>query len=98
MLLEKSIQAGEIITLKIMSGEEVIGKLVSEGDDYFEVTRPTVTQLTQQGVIMIPYVFSLNSDKTIRIAKSAVIISAVTEKEFADGYIQNTTGLSLASG
>jgi hypothetical protein len=45
---------------------------------------------------MAPYLFTVSSEKDVRLSKSTVTIIEATEKQFADSYIQGTTGIKLA--
>jgi hypothetical protein len=96
MLIDKGVSPGEVITIKLTSGEELITKLVEESVTYYKVSRPMVLSASQQGIGMMPYLFTVDPDKEIKIFKSGVVIAEATDKAFADGYIQQTTGIKLA--
>jgi hypothetical protein len=96
MLIDKGVSAGEVITLKLTSGEEIVAKLVEETDSYFKVSRPLVIGHTAQGPGLMPYLFTVNPDKEIKILKPTVVVSEASDKVFADQYIQGTTGIKLA--
>jgi len=96
MLIDKGVTAGEIITIKFTSGEEIIAKLVEDAVTYYKVNRPMVLTAGQQGLGMAPYLFTVDNEKDIRIFKTNVVVAEATQKEFADSYIQGTTGIKLA--
>lgn len=95
MLIDKGITVGEVVTMKLTSGEEVIAKLVEDGTDYYKVSKPMVLSMTAQGIGMAPYLFTVNPDKDIKIFKSNITVSEATDKQFADSYTQGTTGIAL---
>lgn len=95
MLIDKGITVGEVVTMKLTSGEEVIAKLVEDNNDYYKVSKPMVLSMTAQGIGMAPYLFTVNPDKDIKIFKSNITVSEVTDKQFADSYTQGTTGIAL---
>jgi hypothetical protein len=95
MLIDKGVSPNEIITLKLITGEEVIAKLIEEKADLYVLSKPSILSLSQQGVGMAPFFFTVNPDKNIKINKSATISVEPTDKDFADKYIQATTGIQL---
>ena len=96
MLIDKGVSVGEVITIKLVSGEEVIAKLVEETATHYKLNRPMVLTMAQQGIGMVPYLFTVNPNKDVKLNHSTVTIVEATDKEFADAYIQQTTGIKLA--
>jgi hypothetical protein len=96
MLIDKGIAAGEVVSLKLTSGEEVIAKLVEETATGYRVSKPLVLSMGPQGIGMVPFMFTVNPEKEINISKNAVSVIVNCDKQFADQYIQGTTGIKLA--
>ena len=96
MFIDRGVTAGEVITLKLTSGEELVAKLVEEQPMHFKLSRPLVIGMGPQGPAMMPYLFTVHPDKEILLNKSTVTVVAASEKSFADQYIQGTTGIKLA--
>lgn len=96
MLIDKGAAVGEVVTLKLTSGEELIGKLVEETDVHYKLSRPMVIAMGQQGPGLMPYLFTVSPDKDIKLSKGTVTVVAATDKMFADQFIQTTTGIKLA--
>ena len=42
MLIDKGVASGEVITLKLTSGEELVAKLVEETAVYYKLSHPQV--------------------------------------------------------
>lgn len=95
MLIDKGITEGEVITLKLTSGEELIGKLAADDVAYFKLHRPMVVGMGPNGPALMPYLFTVNPEKDVKISKSVVAVSEATDKNFADQFIQATTGIKL---
>lgn len=95
MIIDKGIAAGEVITLKLTSGEELVAKLVEETAVYYKLSRPMVIGMGQQGPGLMPYLFTIHPDKEIKLNKSTVTLAEATDKSFADQFIQSTTGIKL---
>lgn len=96
MLIDKGITPGEVVTIKLTSGEEIISKLVDDGPMFYKLSKPMVLSAGPQGMGLIPYLITVNPDKEIKMFKSSVITIEATDKQFADVYVQQTTGIKLA--
>lgn len=95
MLIDKGVTAGEVITLKLTSGEELVAKLVEETPTYYKLSRPMVIGMGQQGPGLMPYLFTVHPEKEVKLLKTTVTLAEATDKQFADQFIQSTTGIKL---
>jgi len=95
MLINKGICEGEVITLKLTSGEEIVAKLVEDGVTYYKLSRPMVIAMGPNGPGLMPYLFTVSPDNDIKISKVTVTVAEATDKAFADQFIQSTTGIAL---
>lgn len=95
MLIDKGISAGSVVTLKLVSGEEIIAKYVEESLDSIKISKPMSLSMSPKGLGMMPFAFTVGGDKDISVFKTAVIMISVTDKQFADQFIQSTTGIAL---
>ena len=95
MLIDKGVTEGEVITLKLTSGEELVAKLVEDGPVYYKLSRPMVIGMGQQGPGLMPYLFTVHPDKEVKLNKSVVAMAEATDKQFADQFIESTTGIQL---
>jgi hypothetical protein len=96
MLIDKGVSEGEVITLKLTSGEEIVAKLVEDGAAYYKLKNPQVIGMGPKGPGLMPYLFTVNPDKEIKLLKITVTVAEATDKSFADQFIQSTTGIALA--
>lgn len=94
MIIDKGISPGEIITIKLTSGEEVIAKLIEETDIYIKVAKPRVLTSAGGGIGLAPYLFTVDQDKDIKMYKPFVIIEP-TQNEYATQYLSATSGIQL---
>jgi len=95
MLIDKGVCEGEVVTFKLTSGEEIVAKLVEDGPVYYKLSRPMVIGMGQQGPGLMPYLFTVHPDKDVRLNKSVVAMAEATDKQFADQFIQSTTGIKM---
>lgn len=96
MLIDKGCGVGDIVTLKLTSGDEVIAKLVEETDKYIKISRPLALAASRQGIGMVQYLYTVDPDREIKISRNSVMIFEPTESEVVKQYIQTTTNISLA--
>jgi uncharacterized alpha/beta hydrolase family protein len=96
MLIDKGVAAGEVITLKLTSGEELVAKLVEETAVHYKLSHPQVIGHGPKGPGLMPYLFTVNPDKEVKLLKTAVTVVEASDKVFADQFIQATTGIKLA--
>ncbi len=96
MLISKGVSAGEVITLKLTSGEEIVAKLEEETDSYYKLSKPMVIGMGQKGPGLMPYLFTVNPNTDIRLQKSTVTVAEATDEAFAKQFLESTTGIALA--
>lgn len=95
MLIDKGVSAGEVVTLKLTSGEELVARLDEETATHYKLTKPMVIGMGQNGPGLMPYLFTVSPDKTIPLLKSTVTVAVSSDKVFADQYLQSTTNIKL---
>ena len=96
MLISKKFKENDVISLKVSSGEEVIGRYLREDDAYFYITKPNVLMMNGQGMGMVPYMFTVNPDQDYAISKSSVITLSTTDGDVAKQYLSKTSGIALS--
>lgn len=99
MLFQKQFNAGDVLTFRLTSGEEVIARYQGETLTDYQLTKPLTLTPTPNGNLgMITTVFSAElNTSTINLQKTAVAFVAHTKKEFADEYTRATSGIKPAS-
>ena len=90
MLINKSHTKGDVVTIKLTSDTEIITRFISQDDSGITIEKPMAVQITQQGLGLMPWLFSADASKEITIC------TMDTLKDLADQYIEGTTGISLA--
>jgi hypothetical protein len=96
MLISKGLAEGEVVTLKLTSGEELVAKLVEDGPLHYKLKNPQVIGMGPKGPGLMPYLFTVSPDKEIRLQKSTVTVAEPTDEQFAKQFIESTTGIALA--
>ena len=95
MLIDKGVSVGEVITLKLTSGEEIVAKLAEETTTHYKLAKPMVIGMGPSGPGLMPYLFTVNPEKEVKLLKSTVTVAEATDKQFADQFVQQTTGIKL---
>lgn len=95
MLINKGISPGEVVTIKVVTGEEIVAKYVEETSTGHKVSRPMVLSMTQKGLGMMPMLFTVDPDSDILINSASIVMLTVTEADFAKQYTTSVTGIQL---
>ena len=96
-MLVQTFKPNDIITMKLVTGEEIISKFVESSDTGYKVSKPLVLSITSQGPAMTPFLFTAEIAGEIALPKHAVIALAVTDKQTAGQYIKGTSGIQPAT-
>ena len=97
MLIEIPYKTGDTVSLKLISGEEVVGRIGEPTQDVVTLTKPMTFIMGPQGLGMVPYMFSAPQDAKIKIKDSAIVAIVKTDDQVNKQYLQQTTNLTLAS-
>jgi hypothetical protein len=97
MLIEIPYKTGDTVSLKLISGEEVVGRIGEPTQDVVILTKPMTFIMGPQGLGMVPYMFSAPKDAKIKIKENAIVAIVKTDDQINTQYIAQTTSLSLAS-
>ena len=94
MLLQNSkFLSGDTISIKLISGDELIGKYVKEDMTTITLSKPMILAMTPKGPGLAPAMMTVNPEQDFTINKSAVILQGETIKEIADQYTYQSTGI-----
>ena len=94
MLITTPMSLNDIVTVKMVGGDEVVGKLTDERtDEYVELAKPLVVMMGQQGFGLAPYILTAGPDASAKLDRKHVIAIVKTYEQVAKEYIKQTTGL-----
>jgi hypothetical protein len=94
MLIELPAKLNDVVTLKLVGGDEVLGRLADERmESYVEISKPLLVMMAQQGFGLVPYVLTAGPDAKIKINIHHVIAVTKTFDQVAKEYLKQTTGL-----
>ena len=95
MLLDVPYKKGDCISLKLTSGEEVIGRLEEEKNDSLILSKPMMIAATQEGLGLAPFMFSVGPSAKFVLKLSNVLCVVKSDREFSKQYLENTTGIQI---
>lgn len=93
MIIETPYKINDVVSIKLSSGEELVGKLVDESGDTVTLSKPLMLSMTQKGMGLAPYMFTVDPESKISFNQKNIITLAKTMETMAKQYIQSTTGL-----
>jgi hypothetical protein len=93
--MQIAIPTNQVYTFKLNSGEELIAKIVQSGGDFIIIEEPVSIAPTQQGMQMIPSVFTAEPKGEFRLNTNSIAIYAETEDSVRMKYLEATTGIKV---
>ena len=97
MLVEEQYKIGDIVSIKLSSGEEMIARLEDESKVDITIWKPYILVAAQKGVALAPYMFTINPEVKIKLKINNVICIVKSAKDASDMYIKQSTGIAIAS-
>lgn len=94
MLIEKGFTAGDVVSLKLLNGDEIIARYESDTLEEIKINRPLAVTVTGQGLGMIPWVF-LGEKEAVTLSRTHVFVMMPSKKDAATQYMQGTTSIAL---
>ena len=108
MLVKRPLEINDIVAVKLVSGEELIGKLVSlpnSGSKRISLTKPIVLGMQQQqnpttgqlsvGLGFGPFMLGISDDETVELEEHAYLTFSKARDEVKNAYLKSTTGLEV---
>lgn len=95
MLIDKGFSANDVVSLKLINGDELIARFDTETSDSITISKPLAVTLGPQGLGMIPWMFLGDKDK-YTLQRSHVFAVVSSKPDAAAQYLQGTTGIALA--
>ena len=93
--LNTGIKEGDVVTLKLTSGEELVAQLVEDGAAYYKLKHVQVIGQGPKGPGLMPYLFTVNPEKAIKMQKTTVTVAEPTDEQFAKQFLSATSGIAL---
>ena len=79
MIIETTYKANDTITIRTTAGEELVARFVSEDANHLVVTKPLALQVSQQGIGLGPWTFTVDPASTIKLC--TVLYLSIKQKK-----------------
>ena len=93
MLVLKTYSTGDIVSFKLINGDEIVARIELVDTDWFEISKPCTVMPSPQGMGLIQSLFTADADVNVRLQKSHVIMHAPSIDAMQKHYIKTTTGI-----
>jgi hypothetical protein len=93
MLIQKEYQEGDIVSFKIVNGDELVARVVGVDSDNYTLAKPCTIMPGPQGIGMIQSLFTADQDINVKLSKQHVILHAPSIDQIQKHYIKTTTGI-----
>lgn len=93
--------ANVIAIFKLISGDELVGRLIDEDDTHFMIEKPLAVAIMrdergQPGKALMPWLLLEANSQILAVYKDKLLISPVgAAKEVSDAWLQQTSGIVL---
>ena len=88
------LETNNIYTFKLNTGEELIARVVEIAPDHMIIEHPILTVISQQGLQMMPGLFSADLGQNVMLNNASWAMIAETRQDVRDSWIQATTGIA----
>ena len=88
-----NLELNQVYTFKLSSGEEMVAKVLNTSDSFIEISEPVSIAPNQQGLGMVPSLFTSDMSGKFMLNTSTVAMYATTGEQIKMKYIEATTGL-----
>lgn len=89
--------AGDVISIRMVTGEEMVGKLVEETDDAYSFERPLALVQGPEGLGFSNPMITAVSKADYVIQKQHILMHSITREEFAKVYLESISGIKIAT-
>lgn len=93
--VSKQYNENDVVSFKLVYGEEIVCRFVKEDETSFTVTRPLSMAQSASGVGLMQAMLTTNPDNDFIILKSHIVLHGLTEDAIANHHREITTGLKI---
>lgn len=86
---------GDIITIKLTSGDELIARYKEETSEAITVSKVMTFMMGPQGLGLVPFIFSATEAEHIKLPLTSVLVALNTDKSVASQYQKQTSSLVI---
>jgi len=98
MILEMPYKNGDVVSIKLNSGEEMIARLEAESKEHLTLMKPLILMATDGGMGLAPFMFTVAPEQKIKININSIICTVKSAKDATDMYIKQTSSIQIVGG
>jgi len=95
MLVNQKYASGDVVSFKMVNGDELVAKVLEETDAGFSVSAPCTVMPSQQGLGLMQSLFSAKEDAKVFLSKQHVMFHAESLEQMKAHYLKTTTGVEI---
>jgi hypothetical protein len=93
MLLKKDYAEGDIVSFKLVNGDEILARVLETNSDSWVISKPLTMVPSAKGIGLVQAMMGMDVDNAVDLQRSCVMMHALVVKDLADHYILTTTGI-----
>ena len=93
--MQIALELNTVYTFKLNSGEELVAKVVQAGGEFIIIEQPVSIAPTQQGMQLIPSIFTGDPKSLVKLNTSSIAMVVSTEDSVKMKYLEATTGIKV---
>lgn len=97
MLIDKGYSEGDVVSFKLVNGDEIVAKVVSSDPAGWNISKPCTVIPSPQGLGLIQSMFSAELNKNVLLRSEHVMMHAEALQQMKDHYTTTTTGIQTVS-
>lgn len=89
MLIERSkYNINDVISFKLINGDEIVGRLVKQDSESYEINKPCVVLTTPEGIGVLQAMFGLDPDRdNLQYRDQHIVSMCPTHDKLKEHYI-----------
>ena len=95
MLVNQKYTSGDVVSFKLVNGDEIVAKVSEETDQGFALATPCTVVPSQQGLGLIQSLFSAREDAKVFLSRQHVMFHAESLEQMKAHYLKTTTGIDI---
>ena len=93
MLIKQDYTEGNIVSFKLINGDEILARVLNTNSDSWTITKPLTVVPSEKGLGLVQSMLTMSLDDSVELQRSAVAMHTLTVAELGDHYILTTTGI-----
>jgi len=93
LVSRKKYDQGDIISFRLVTGDEIIARVSEDNETDFVVERPCTVLPSERGMGLIQTVMTADQDRKFALNKNHVVMSGPSIDAMQKHYLKTTTGI-----